>query len=191
MSASTFLRTRAAWALATVGCAVLLARPSLLADGGDPTARLVWLFVLLGFVGALWPTPRVATTAPATASAPVAVLAFALGAFAFLVGRFATGGFAGAHPWFVRSLVLNALAAVAEEAFFRRLVFDLLLPYGATTALVGSAALFAVVHVTVWGLWVLPLDLAAGLLLSWQRSVSGRWSVPACTHVLANALAIL
>ena len=195
MTAAVFLRTRAAWTLAVAGCAVLLARPSLLPDGRDPTARLVWLFVLLGLVGALWPTTR-AAVAVKPAPAPVALLALALGSLAFVIGRFATGGFAtggfaAAHPWFVRSLVLNALAAVAEEAFFRRLVFDLLSPYGPTVALVGSAGLFAIVHVTVWGLWVLPLDLAAGLLLSWQRSVTGRWSVPAATHVLANALALL
>ncbi len=58
-------------------------------------------------------------------------------------------------------------------------------------AVVGTAAAFAVVHVTVWGWWVLPLDLAAGLLLSWQRAATGRWSVPAATHVLANSLALL
>jgi membrane protease YdiL (CAAX protease family) len=168
----------------------LLARPSLLPDGRDPTVRLVWLFVLLGLVGARWPTGPAAIAAR-PAPARVAVMALALGSFAFVVGRFATGGVSAAHPWFVRSLVLNALAAVAEEAFFRRLVFDLLSPYGPAAAVVGSAVLFAVVHVTVWGLWVLPLDVAAGLLLSWQRSVTGRWSVPAATHVLANALAIL
>lgn len=188
VAAVAVARTRSAWLLAAAGCAVLLARPSLLPDGQDPTARLVWLFVLLGLVGALWPTGR----APAQpAPARVAVMALALGSAAFVVGRFATGGFAAAHPWFVRALVLNSLAAVAEEAFFRRLVYDLLAPRGEGVAIAGSAVLFAIVHVTVWGVWVLPLDLAAGLLLSWQRSVSGSWSVPAATHVLANALALL
>ena len=213
---AVLLHRRTGWFLAFAGCAVLLARPSLLPDGGDPTTRLVALFVVLGLVGALWPTPRAGTPAPAR----VAVGALALGSAAFVVGRASTGGFAAAHPWFVRSVVLNALAAVAEEAFFRRLVFDLLSTGarrragvepavvqktaagtdsctnvgssdGDTVAIVGSALLFALVHVTVWGWAVLPLDLAAGLLLSWQRSVSGRWSVPAATHVLANALALL
>ena len=187
MTAALLVRTHAAWALAVAGCLALLARPSLLPDGADPTARLVVLFVVLGVVGAWWPTASRAVPAPAR----VAWLALALGSVAFVIGRFATGGLAAAHPWFVRSLVLNSLAAVAEEAFFRRLVYDLLAPHGAVVAIAGSAALFAVVHVTVWGWWVLPLDLAAGLLLSWQRSVSGRWSVPAATHVLANLLAIL
>ena len=183
----TRARPGAAWGLALAGCAALLARPSLLPDGADPTARLVGLFAALGLVGAFWPTGAARLLAPRR----VAFLALALGSAAFVAGRFATGGLAAAHPWFVRSLVLNALAAVAEEAFFRRLVYDLLARHGDAAAIAGSAALFAVVHVTVWGWWVLPLDLAAGLLLSWQRSVSGRWSVPAFTHVLANTLALV
>lgn len=50
--------------------------------------------------------------------------------------------------------------------------------------------LFAVVHVTVYGAWVLPLDLAAGLVLSWQRWATGSWGVPAVTHVVANLLVV-
>jgi membrane protease YdiL (CAAX protease family) len=50
---------------------------------------------------------------------------------------------------------------------------------------------FAAVHVTVWGWAVLPLDLAAGLVLGWQRWASGGWSVPAATHVAANVLAVV
>jgi membrane protease YdiL (CAAX protease family) len=83
------------------------------------------------------------------------------------------------------------LAAVAEEAFFRRFVYDALLPGGATLAVVGSALLFALAHVTVYGWWVLPIDLAAGFVLSWQRWATGSWKVPAVTHVLANLLVVL
>jgi membrane protease YdiL (CAAX protease family) len=88
-------------------------------------------------------------------------------------------------------LVLNTLAAVAEEAFFRRLLYGLLAPYGPAIAVGGSAIAFAAVHLTVWGAWALPLDLAAGLVLSWQRWASGRWSVPAFTHTAANVLAVI
>jgi membrane protease YdiL (CAAX protease family) len=89
-------------------------------------------------------------------------------------------------------VALNALAAVAEEAFFRRYLYGLVAASSSPAVAVGvTAALFAVVHVTVWGWWVLPLDLAAGLILSWQRAATGRWSVPAVTHVLANTLALL
>ncbi|MDQ4091048.1 MAG: CPBP family intramembrane metalloprotease, partial [Actinomycetota bacterium] len=87
---------------------------------------------------------------------------------------------------------LNALAAVAEEAFFRRYLYGLVDErWGSTAAVLVTAGAFALVHVTVWGLWVLPLDLAAGLVLSWQRAATGRWSVPAATHVVANSLALL
>ena len=86
---------------------------------------------------------------------------------------------------------LNTLAAVAEEAFFRRLVYGALLAGGPALALVGSAVLFSAVHVTVYGLWVLPLDVAAGLLFGWQRQVTGSWTVPAVTHAVANLLVVL
>ena len=40
--------------------------------------------------------------------------------------------------------------------------------------------------------WVaLPVDLGAGLVLSWQRWACGRWEVPAATHALANLLVVL
>ena len=57
--------------------------------------------------------------------------------------------------------------------------------------MVGSAVLFALVHVTVYGLWVFPLDLAAGLVFGWQRWVSGSWRPSAVTHVVANLLVML
>jgi len=172
------------------GCALLLARPALLPSGEDPTARLVALFVALGVVGAAWPLARHATNAPARATATAAALA--VGLVAFSVGRFATGGPAAVHPMFVRAVVLNSLAAVAEEAFFRRLLYGAVdARYGPAAAVAVSAVAFAAVHVTVWGWWVLPVDLAAGLLLSWQRAASGRWSVPAATHVFANVLALV
>ena len=88
-------------------------------------------------------------------------------------------------------MALSTLAAVAEEAFFRRLLYAALAPGGAVLAVGGTALLFAVVHVTVYGMWVLPIDVAAGLVLSWQRWASGTWRVPAATHVIANLLVVL
>jgi membrane protease YdiL (CAAX protease family) len=83
------------------------------------------------------------------------------------------------------------LAAVAEEAFFRRFAYGVLEGWGRAGAIVGSAILFAAVHLTIYGAWVLPLDLGAGLVLGWQRWASGRWSVPALTHVVANVLVVV
>jgi membrane protease YdiL (CAAX protease family) len=195
---TTTAETRVGWAppvaltaaVLLAGVAALLARPALLPAGGDPTARLVVLFVALGAIGAAWPL-RWAEGGGARPPLRIAVEALVLGSAAFAVGRLAMGGPATFHPQLVRSLLLNALAAVAEEAFFRRMLYGVLVPFGTTVAVAVSAVAFAVVHVTVWGVWVLPLDLAAGLLLSWQRAASGRWWVPAATHVFANALALL
>ena len=82
------------------------------------------------------------------------------------------------------------LAAVAEEALFRRLLYDRLLRFGVMVAVIGSAVVFAVVHLPAYGLVAMPVDLGAALLLSWQRYASGRWTVPAVTHVVANLLAV-
>jgi membrane protease YdiL (CAAX protease family) len=85
---------------------------------------------------------------------------------------------------------LGLLAAVAEEALFRRLLYARLARYGPLVAVLGSATLFALVHLPAYGTAALPVDLGAGLLLSWQRFASGRWTVPAVTHAVANLLAV-
>jgi membrane protease YdiL (CAAX protease family) len=86
---------------------------------------------------------------------------------------------------------LSVLAAVAEEALFRGGVVRLLEPRGAAFAAVASALLFALVHVPSYGWPAFPVDLGAGLLFSWQRLATGRWSVPAATHAAANLLAVM
>jgi membrane protease YdiL (CAAX protease family) len=113
-----------------------------------------------------------------------------LGVAAFAAGRLIGGGTAPASPT-TTIVALNTLAAVAEEAFFRRLVYGALVASGPGYAIAGSAILFAAVHVTVYGAWVLPIDLAAGLLFGWQRWASGTWRVPALTHALANVLVVV
>ena len=80
---------------------------------------------------------------------------------------------------------------MAEEAFFRRLCYGILGSGGAAWATAGSALLFALVHLTTYGAWVLPIDVAAGLILGWQRWATGSWRVPAVTHVLANLFVVL
>jgi membrane protease YdiL (CAAX protease family) len=85
---------------------------------------------------------------------------------------------------------LALVAAVAEEALFRRVLYDRLLRFGVVAAVVGSAVLFALVHLPAYGVAAMPVDLGAALLLSWQRYASGRWTVPAVTHAVANLLAV-
>jgi membrane protease YdiL (CAAX protease family) len=81
-------------------------------------------------------------------------------------------------------------AAVAEEALFRRVLYERLLRFGVVAAVVGSAVVFALVHLPAYGVAAMPVDLGAALLLSWQRYASGRWTVPAVTHAVANLLAV-
>lgn len=82
------------------------------------------------------------------------------------------------------------LAAVAEEAVFRRLLYDRLLGHGPAVAVVVGALAFAVVHVPTHGAATVPLNVAAGLVLGWQRRAAGSWSAPAVTHAAANLLAL-
>jgi membrane protease YdiL (CAAX protease family) len=186
--------------MVAVGAGALLARPLLFRTVADPTVVLGALFVALGLVGTCWPlAPRSPTgsgrpgppsdEAPAPGAAPGAALVLGVGAFA--VGRLLGAGTTVRLAPPVAPLLLSGLAAVAEEAFFRRLVYGLLAPRGPAVAVAGAALCFAAVHATVWGVAVLPLDLAAGLLLGWQRAATGRWSVSAVTHVAANVLAAL
>lgn len=169
-----------------LGCLALAIRPLLVALTSSPTVLLVTLFAALLAAGLL---ARVDASRNASPGRLLAVVA--LGVSAFAAGR-ALGGGLAPHPATARFLALNLFAAVAEEAFFRRAVFGALLrSSGAGAAIGGSAVLFAVVHVSVYGFWALPIDLAAGLLLSWQRHVAGTWTAPALTHAIANVLVLL
>ena len=87
-------------------------------------------------------------------------------------------------------LPLVVLAAVAEEALFRRVAYAALEPAGAAIAIGLTALLFAAIHLPLYGVAAFPVDLGAGLLLGWQRWASGTWAVPATTHVVANLLAV-
>jgi membrane protease YdiL (CAAX protease family) len=180
----------AAGAVVVAGSVALLARPWLLQLPVDPVALLVVLFVLLLVAGAAWRLPAI-TAAGGVRGAPLpSWLVLTVGVGAFVVGRLLSGGIPPAQ-WALRAVALATLAAVAEEAFYRRLAYGLAASAGPVVAVGVSAFAFALVHVTIWGWGVLPLDLAAGLLLGWQRWASGGWSVPAATHVAANLLAVL
>lgn len=162
-----------------------------LALAARPPATLGALVMtgVVGLVGAAVPLPSwlVRSQAPARA-APLRWLgAVGVGLAAFALARWLQ---APALPGPVAPLTVagNVLAAVAEELFFRRLMYGWLLQRGTALAVAGSAAAFAVVHVPVYGLAVLPIDVAAGLLFGWQRWASGGWSASAVTHAAANLL---
>lgn len=110
------------------------------------------------------------------------------------VGAFATIRLAAAvppAPWSPHAAVVVVGAALAEELFFRRFLYGALARRGAGVAILVSAVAFAVVHIPSYGTSVFPIDLAAGLVLSWQRWASGSWTAPAVAHVAANLMTIL
>lgn len=170
--------------IAAAGCVLLTARPVIVAATPYPTPTLLGLFLALAVVGLVVPLGACRRDRAPAPTWPVLLA----GSAVFAVGRIAVDGVpVGAVT--LGALALHSVAAVSEEIWFRRLVFGLLAPGGRWYAIVGSAALFAAVHVTTYGLWVLPLDLAAGAVLAWQRDATGSWGIPAVTHVVANLLA--
>ncbi len=116
--------------------------------------------------------------------------ALALGVGAMAMATFLTGPVIPVRLG-PQALALNSLAAVSEEAFFRRFLYGRLVRVGAVAAVAATALLFALVHLPAYGPAAFWVDLGAGVLLSWQRWASGTWAVPAATHVAANLLVVL
>ena len=156
------------------GTAALLLRPP--AESGALAATIG-----VGLLGVLAPLP-VSPRVPWSRTA--AVVAF--GVVAFALARALHGAQQPALADF--ALVPPTVAAVAEEAFFRRLVYGWLLRGGPALAVAGSTAMFAAIHVPEYGLGALPVDAAAGLLFGWQRWASGGWGASCLTHIAANLL---
>jgi membrane protease YdiL (CAAX protease family) len=165
--------------LVVTGIALLLARiwlPALGAQGRVVALAATMVAILVGSL--LVPVgPGRAMLRPS--------LVLAIGLVAIAVALVA-GGRPVAAPVAAWSLPLALLAAVAEEALFRRAAYSALERHGAALAVGVTAVAFALIHVPLYGWAVLPVDLGAGLLLSWQRWASGTWTVPAATHAAAN-----
>ena len=131
------------------------------------------------------------TGSPDITSRPVpAISAAVLGAAAVTATRFLAGPAFGSVNM-ASAFPLGIAAAIAEEAFFRRFLYSRLERAGGMIAVAVSALLFAAIHIPMYGWGAFPIDLAAGLLLSWQRWASGSWLAPASTHILANILAVI
>jgi hypothetical protein len=168
--------------LAVLGCVLLLARLRVLAVPGD--ARPLLLAAILGSVavaGALVPVPSDRAGLPRWVVLGIGLAG--VGAAALAAGR------PVAFPSTAWAIPLALLAAVAEEALLRRALYAWLAPAGVVVAVGVTAVLFALLHVPLYGWAAFPVDLGAGLLLSWQRWASGTWTVPAATHAAANLLA--
>lgn len=187
-SPPTLLRPPGGWALPTaaaaVGLILLTSRPLLPAIAGSPIAHAILLASIYLAIGALGLGAQVGPT-----ETPHVSRMFVLGLGLAAVMVVAAGTGPPAAPATVSAVVLSSAAAVSEEAFFRRFLFGWIVRYGPLLAVMVSTASFAAVHAPAYGLASLPVNLGAGLLLSWQRSASGTWLIPAATHVTANLLA--
>jgi membrane protease YdiL (CAAX protease family) len=176
----------APWLVAVVGVAALLVRPRL--DLLAPHARSAALLSVSAaiFAAALAvPVPAASRFRHLPRTAVLAIGFFGIAAAAV----------AGGPPVPVQlaawGLPLSVAAAVAEEALFRRTAYGALATRGAAIAVVGSALLFALVHVPLYGTSAFPVDLGAGLIFGWQRWASGTWTVPAATHAVANVVSVM
>jgi membrane protease YdiL (CAAX protease family) len=177
--------TRPAWVVVVGGLAFLLGRPGLHAMGfGVP----LLLAGYLAFGGAALVVgerhARQAREAPLGWGVPLGI-----GVVAVIAAGMAGGPAPDRRVGMVAGGI-TMVAAVAEEALFRRVLYDRLLRFGVVAAVGGTAVVFALVHLPAYGVAAMPVDLGASLLLSWQRYASGRWTVPAVTHVVANLLAV-
>jgi membrane protease YdiL (CAAX protease family) len=177
------MQTVAVAALVSIGIFALLARRSVL---GTPHQSAVMAQIYLGLALVSVAVPLGARERPRLTTARV----IAIGVLAFAAATFIL------HPRFPlprgpEVLALNTLAAFSEEAFFRRVVYGVLERWGASLAIAGSALLFALIHVPLYGTAALWVDLGAGLVLSWQRWASGSWTASGATHAVANLLAVL
>jgi membrane protease YdiL (CAAX protease family) len=80
-----------------------------------------------------------------------------------------------------------ALVAVAEEVLLRGVVFDRLLrARGTAFAVVVTSVAFAALHAPLYGMRVLPLDLAVGVWLGALKVATGSVAAPATAHVAAD-----
>lgn len=150
--------------------------------GLDDPARSATIALLLGAVlvaALLVPTPE----APPRLRR---VLPVALAGLAVLAIAAALAGPRPPVPWATAALPLAVLAAVAEEALFRRVLYGRLLRFGPVVATVAAALAFAFLHVPAYGWVAFPVDLGAGLVFGWQRHAASSWTAPAATHVLVN-----
>ncbi|MGH2401977.1 MAG: CPBP family glutamic-type intramembrane protease [Candidatus Limnocylindria bacterium] len=90
-------------------------------------------------------------------------------------------------PWLV-VLSIVILAPIAEEVFFRGVVFNAWLREGGRKwAFIGSSILFAVIHISVVAL--VPIFLL-GLALAWIYERTGNLLAPIAMHATVNGISV-
>ncbi|MCI0637076.1 MAG: CPBP family intramembrane metalloprotease [Actinobacteria bacterium] len=172
-----------AFVVVAAGTVALISRPFV--DAG-PNARIGLLaaaYVAIGLACIAVPVERGRARLPAAVVVTMGLSAVATVAL--------SAGPDVPVTWGSAALPLSLLAAVSEEALFRRVAYAKLERFGPAAAIVGTAALFALVHLPAYGVAALPVDLCAGVLFGWQRWASGHWTAPAATHAAANLWVVL
>ncbi len=148
-----------------------------------PAAACFALLLALLCAATGWRTGRVrpAHLLAGVTGAGVLVAAWWVGRSALPL-RIATGT-GGLAAW---SLLVVAVA-VAEEAVLRGALFDALTRWrGEVVAVAATSLAFGLIHVPLYGVAALPLDVAAGLWLGGLRLLAGSWAAPAVAHALAD-----
>lgn len=151
----------------------LAALPSL--PGRDPGGAiraglgwglLAWLGATIASAGVVWLLERIGVVAePQAAERAIQIL----------------------DPWLV-VLAVVILAPIAEEVFFRGVVFNAWLrEHGRRWAIIGSSALFALIHASVVA--VVPIFLL-GLALAWVYQRSGNLLAPIAMHATVNGISV-
>lgn len=83
--------------------------------------------------------------------------------------------------------VVVVAIATSEELVLRGTLFARIArTAGELTAVATTAALFAILHVPLYGWRAVPLDLAVGLWLGGLRLASGTWAAAAVAHASAD-----
>jgi len=162
-------------AVLAVGCAALFVRPLATATGWG-------VVVAVGVLGIAVPVGRHGGKGGRAWWWGVT----SVGVAAFAAARMLAVHTPAPGTWF--ALAATGFAAIAEEAFFRRFFYGWLARWGDGVGAAGAAPAFAAVHLRGYGMWGLPVNLAAAVLFGWQRSATGRWDSSAMTHAIANLL---
>lgn len=160
-----------------------------MATGGTAAAASAPAAIL--FAAVLTGAAVVAGARPA--HVPFGALALGLGGGAALVGTSLVGlpvvvfgprAAAASLTWWVP---LVALVAATEELVLRGVLFDAVRERGGdATAVACTAALFAVIHLPLYGTPSLAIDLCVGVFLGCLRVASGSVAAPMAAHILAD-----
>lgn len=153
----------------------------------QPAALAFAVAMALLAVASGWRPPT--ARASHIATGVLGATALVVGPVAVRAGTFSAGSFLPMSffpPW----ALLIVLVASAEEVVLRGALFDACSTIaGPAGAVVATSLLFAIMHVPLYGLTALPLDLGVGLWLGGLRLITGNVTAPLTAHVLADLAA--